>query len=161
MPAEQMITEVCKMNLCLLFVTLYKNKKMSIAGLIFDFNCDDCGITYKYYHFLKRHLPEKHNIQQINAKVKPIKCQKCNKTFTLKTNMIRHMKTLHSEKMNEANNLEFKIPDGYDYTVIEYTSLGEEQFIAKFDIKNVFSNTRPEICTTPSQKHYNCKATLG
>ncbi|KAF0719880.1 SWIM-type domain-containing protein [Aphis craccivora] len=143
-----------------------------------DFNCDDCRIKYTYNHTLKKHLSEKHNIQNINAK----------------TNMTRHMKTLHSEIMSEANDLSSKsvVPDGYDYTVIEYTSLGEEQFIAKFDInsfgvdninswlltmrekKNSKSseiiykkrfrchhNTRPKIGTTPSQKHYNCKATLG
>jgi len=41
--------------------------------------------------------------------MKPIKCQKCNKTFTLKTNMIRHMNTLHSEIINEANDLSSKV----------------------------------------------------
>lgn len=58
---------------------------------------------------IPRHIFKKHNIQNNNGKVKHIKCQKCDKKFTLEKNMVRHMKTLPSEEINEPNNLSSKV----------------------------------------------------
>ncbi|KAF0750967.1 C2H2-type domain-containing protein, partial [Aphis craccivora] len=56
------------------------------------FVCDECQQTFKHNSFLKRHMIQKHNtvckeVQQ------DFKCSKCEKKFTQKKNMLRHLKT--------------------------------------------------------------------
>ncbi|KAF0706629.1 Uncharacterized protein FWK35_00034436 [Aphis craccivora] len=64
-----------------------------------NFNCDECGVKFKHNCTLKKHLLKKHNIKTQIPKENTIKCLKCEKAFTQRKNMIRHMK-MHLEEVD-------------------------------------------------------------
>lgn len=59
------------------------------------FSCTYCGVNYKYRHTLNNHLLKKHNVNNNKSYLKKVKCKICDKKFTLKKTMMRHMRTLH------------------------------------------------------------------
>ena len=63
-----------------------------------DFKCDDCGVSYKFKCSLKKHLMKVHKIPENEININTSSnieytCSLCNKKFTTKGNLNRHLKS--------------------------------------------------------------------
>ena len=77
--------------------TSLKKHMSAIHELRKDFVCNYCEKGFAQSYTLKEHIAAKHTL------IHAYKCKLCAKTFAHKTNCSRHLKTVHKEKIQEAD----------------------------------------------------------